>query len=605
MIEYNLNEMENSREIIEAAISINNREGNNGYVKQQKIVDLTTGQFMSNLKPGTMGVYRVNNIDLVVSVPSNVNSSSGLVLLGAGSGGIYGTTETLNSIVKDQPNTIVVAPISQYENSYYAAHDTINLLKNNYNITSTPTYEAFSANTKTVLKVAAHAASTNPSQSLNVVIVDSATIDYAGRPKADTISDEELNSLIANNTTVINFNQVNDGGVYYDYAAKGLNVIMVEIKEQSGKGIHGAIMQAVQESDFYNISTGEYDFSKLPTTVKLEGVTYNLEYNFTERNGTTNRNISAQEASELVNKTSNLNTNNTQAITLSSEKLNALANLANVESDNDILTNSLNDIRNSIKNTKFLKTNLSNGGMSSTTKVPSEIPNAVMKFLQSNVALLELIAEETNQFAKIGTSIVNLDQNTSQETENLTDILTGTGTGLVTGASISSMKPTQNINQTTSQPSTSTTSVNNSNQTSSSNYQSSTQANTSSTNNYQSSTQNNNTSNNYQSTSSSNNQSTVSTPNTDQIIYNYNNEYQIIIHRNGDVVTGIEHYYDFGTREAANNAITTLLQKYQQDNYFDKLIQQDQYIKITFKEELYKNLTVTELQQKYSSLNTI
>ena len=91
----------------------------------------------------------------------------------------------------------------------------------------------------------------------------------------------------------------------------------------------------------------------------------------------------------------------------------------------------------------------------------------------------------------------------------------------------------------------------------------------------------------------------------DEVINGYGNHIKVIIHKDGDKVTGIEYYYDYGTEEAAKKALETLNNNYKTVEHFDKLSQSDRYVKVLFKEEMFKGLSLTQVKEKFVNLEEI
>lgn len=90
----------------------------------------------------------------------------------------------------------------------------------------------------------------------------------------------------------------------------------------------------------------------------------------------------------------------------------------------------------------------------------------------------------------------------------------------------------------------------------------------------------------------------------DKVVFDYNNEFKIILHRDGDTITGIEYYYDFGSSENAANALFNLKSMYQ-DSGIENIMMKDRYVKVIFNNNVFSNLSVNEFRNKYSNLNEI
>ena len=90
----------------------------------------------------------------------------------------------------------------------------------------------------------------------------------------------------------------------------------------------------------------------------------------------------------------------------------------------------------------------------------------------------------------------------------------------------------------------------------------------------------------------------------DKVVFDCNNEFKIILHRDGDAITGIEYYYDFGSSENAANALFNLKSMYQ-DSGIENIMMKDRYVKVIFNDSMFNNLSVSEFRNRYSNLNEI
>lgn len=90
----------------------------------------------------------------------------------------------------------------------------------------------------------------------------------------------------------------------------------------------------------------------------------------------------------------------------------------------------------------------------------------------------------------------------------------------------------------------------------------------------------------------------------DKVVFDCNNEFKIILHRDGDTITGIEYYYDFGSSENAANALFNLKSMYQ-DSGIENIMMKDRYVKVIFNNNVFSNLSVSKFRNKYRNLNEI
>ena len=90
----------------------------------------------------------------------------------------------------------------------------------------------------------------------------------------------------------------------------------------------------------------------------------------------------------------------------------------------------------------------------------------------------------------------------------------------------------------------------------------------------------------------------------DKVVFDYNNEFKVILHRDGETITGIEYYYDFGNSENAANALFNLKSMYGNSG-IENIMMKDRYVKVIFNDSTFNNLSVNEFRNRYSNLNEI
>ena len=90
----------------------------------------------------------------------------------------------------------------------------------------------------------------------------------------------------------------------------------------------------------------------------------------------------------------------------------------------------------------------------------------------------------------------------------------------------------------------------------------------------------------------------------DKIVFDYNNEYRVIVHRNGETITGIEYYYNFGSSENAMNSLPGIVNMYQ-NSADENIIMKDKYVKVIFNENMYGNLSVSQFINKHTDLREL
>ena len=576
-----------------------------------------------------------NGVTYAIYVPPGVNENTPIFTYVHGSGGPADWRQPYAALQENGANSVVILPTMPWSSDW--GDKTMNIVesvKQEYGITNTNVSAGgFSMGGGMGIVTVAENLRRNGANKMEPQVVylvdDYSAISYKS---AQAFTDENIQLFKENNTMFFVYESNHkDRTAINRIAQKGVNVIQVLCENGDHVGIH---------KDFFTNGIYDYMSGKQLPSEKYKYRKYNAETGEWE-------DISYDQIKTLYD------LYNTYEIDMFKVSLKNLSNLPNIDlpvsSENDVLEAHLNEIRGAIRGTKFLQGNFTEGGFSSTTKVPSKLPSIVTQLITSNVALLEKIAEETMQFAKIGTSIVELDQQTSQEVENMADTLTGVGTGAVLGNTLANQ--TTGTNDTTTQTnqvtppnnSTSTSTNTNSQQTNtssqssnnSSNNQQSNNSNSNSNSNSSNNQQSNNSSSNNNSNSSSNHNSNSNNNNNNnsnnnnnqqepqkggietfhdydklvsddtKIVYNCNDEYKVIIHKDGDKVTGIEYYYDYGTEQAATTALETLNNNYKTVEHFDKLSQSDRYVKVLFKEDMFKGLSLAQVKEKFVNLQEI
>ena len=570
---------------------------------------MEVGTIVKEYKNGALREFVTENGEKFQAyVPYECNSNTPIMIYEHGDNGYTSNWQVYEAdLMENDCNSIIIRGDRKNKINDY------NYLVNQYNLTSPqPITVSFSGGTPSAMnETSMMIKGTNGQIPGIAVILDG----YA--PTSHLNSKGVLDDFKSSNSIVLAFSQ--KGGIrsyvneYEKLAKSGINTLILYDQSSYGQS-HGGVNNSFVQKNIleYILGTGKlpnnyiikrYDAaSQSFVNVDInEVLTINDVYKYFG--------IDTSTISNLENGIINFGLSNFKNLSL----------LEDVKSDNNALSSYLNNIRGVIRSTSFLQGASLSSGFASDTKVPSALPQIVSQYIASTGALLQTIANDTSEFSKIGTSIVELDQQTAQESEKLSDILTGVGTGTVLGNALTN-QTTQN---TTENPVTNSTntSTNTNNQQSNNNttYQQSSnstnnqQSNNSSSNNNNHSSNNNHNNNSNTNNNQSNKQSGIETfhdydklvSDDTKIVYNCNDEYKIIIHKDGDKITGIEHYFDFGTEESAKNAISTLEQQYKSEANFDKIIQNDRYIKVIFNENEYKSLTISDIKLKYSTLTQI
>ena len=91
------------------------------------------------------------------------------------------------------------------------------------------------------------------------------------------------------------------------------------------------------------------------------------------------------------------------------------------------------------------------------------------------------------------------------------------------------------------------------------------------------------------------------TTNDKQDVYNVNNECKLIISHENDNVNGVEFYYDFHDKATADTMYNQIVEKYQNLDGFDKVIQDNGNIKVIFNDSYYGGHTIEDFNDVYSN----
>ncbi len=92
--------------------------------------------------------------------------------------------------------------------------------------------------------------------------------------------------------------------------------------------------------------------------------------------------------------------------------------------------------------------------------------------------------------------------------------------------------------------------------------------------------------------------------NDEQLVFEVNEEYKIIVHHGTDnQISSVEHYYDFGSKENALELFDDIKAQYEGTYYFEDIVQDGQYIKVILDKDVYKDFTLEDLISRYEKVN--
>ena len=521
-----------------------------------------------------------NGIKYKIYVPENVNANTPVFTyaLGSGDPGIE------KCLLEQGSDSIFIVTVVDYNADI--ANITMNIVdevKSEFGITSTiVTPSGFSLGGPVGYKTAAENIRRNPGCDPQTVFLVDAYGTYFYNPKLHLNDKETINLFKENNTVFFALDHpLKTTDINTLYAQAGLNIIQVKCVGQGHMDINGSFFnekmydymagEALPKDGYiyskYNIETGEWE------EIPYEEIATRDDLNWYFGIDTLTSNI---------------------------ERLSNLQDII-VKSDDKILENYINNIRRTLKNTNFLSANFGKTSYASTTQVPNAIPDLITEYFTMTSSLLNSIASKTTKIASIAGEIEKLDNEMSKEAELLNEniiqkIPLQTETTLLTNTAVNNSNTiinnkndnvkieNININQTVSKEETP------------------------SNNKYQSPSKNKEVNTPYQEKTPIEEQfieydKLYST--NDKVVYNYNDEYKIVIHHENGKVIGIEHYYDYQTAEKAMQAVEELNINYKNIDNFDRIIQKDRYVKVLFKEEMYNNISLNKFKEMYRELNQV
>ena len=91
--------------------------------------------------------------------------------------------------------------------------------------------------------------------------------------------------------------------------------------------------------------------------------------------------------------------------------------------------------------------------------------------------------------------------------------------------------------------------------------------------------------------------------NNNKLVFESEEGYKVVIHKDDDSIVGFEHYYDFNTESEAAAAMEKIKELYQDNEYFDGIIQSGRYIKVLFKSDTYKDWTMNSVEDLYKDVD--
>ena len=545
-------------------------------------------------------------------VPEEVDDSTPAFIYYPGSGGSGNDAKVIRQLISEKgPDQIIIIADTAYENTTNASTRYSNLISNigkdnNSNITNISTM-GFSAGGPATYAQLVHNVRNNPEGGpYNAIFCDVVNFN----------TNQEDLELIKQNEGTIMFLEPNGTSITAanNMAKSGVDVVLAWTSGSHAG--HVPLNKEALENGLIDYVSGRS--TELANADIYKFVVYNSETGNWDQ--ITLEELAAKYEGSVFNSSDPFRYY---------EKLSTIDVL---ESSNSFLGDKINNLRVAIRNTNFLSSNIG-VDYGSTTNIPGVESDIVQSFFTSSSMLLNLLEKDTAKIIEIGNSIEDMNANLEVQANELND-----PNNVVTN------------NQTTQN-----------NQTTDNVYNNSTVTNPVVNNNINN---NNNSSNNNSSTVTT---PSVSTPGNSQVVVDSTNavvatlvtsiskqvldlekdveekldkdikydnvttidkelidkflkydelytddnmivydgedgKYKIVIHHEEGKVVGLEYYYDLGDKDTATKAMELMKEDFTD---LESIKQDGQYVKLTFKDDLYKDLKLDELKEVYSEFKEL
>lgn len=523
-----------------------------------------------------------NGIKYKLYVPENVSEDTPVFVYAYGSG----DPNMEKCVAELGSDSIVIGTIINYGPNFgNTTMRIVNEVKQEFGVTSTVVSPScFSLGGPVGFQVTAENIRQNPDCEPQTVFLADAYGTYFYNPKLHLNDTETMDLFRENNTIFFAFDhEQKKTNVNTLYAEAGLNVVMIKCVGQG----HGEINSSIFSNGLYNYRVEE----KLPKDGYIYSI-YNKETGLWEE--VPYENVSTlSDVYELFGIEYN-------GLIEHKYTLQEIANLEDLEvkSSDDALATLLNGIRGAIRNSNIVNKGYAAGGCASTTLMPSQVSAVVSRFYEATVTSLSKLVNETDQFAKIGESIEEMNFNLERDASDLNAIDITVATY---GSDYYKSDDTEDTTIIPSNDNTEDTYVNLNNDTTA--Y---IDDNTSNSNDF-STSENIPTDCDF----STKGEDFVKEENSiyefipyeevlsneNRVVFESNQGYKAILHIENDSIVGIEYYYDLNSTEGIT--LDSINELYKDNEYLDRIIQEDNYVKVIFDAEMYQDYNLNEVKNLY------
>lgn len=518
-------------------------------------------------------------------VPDNVNEDTPVFVYAYGSG----DPNMEKCIAEHGSDSIVIGTIIDYKADIgKLTMDIVNEVKDEYGVSSTiVSPSGFSLGGPVGLKVAAENIRRNPDCEPQTVFFVDGYGTYFYNPKLHLNDTDTMNLFKENNTVFFAFDHPDKKtNVNTLYAEAGLNFIMVKCVGQG----HGEINSSFFANGLYDYRANE----RLPKDGYVYSI-YNKEKGAWEE-------IPYEKVETLANiyELFGIEYNGNIEHKYTIEEMANLEDL-DVRSSDSALATLLNGIRSAIRNSSIVNKGYASSGCSSTTLMPSQVPAVVSRYYEATVNSLSKLVNETEQFAKIGESIKDMDFNLEREARELNaiDITVATYGSVSVGDEVTTEENSTIPSNTTVYNGDGIGNLTLSN--SSSNLLNNEDL--VSSNSFDNVLNIGDFSNKVDVGISDRNPIYDFIPyeevfsDENRLVFKCDEGYKVVIHIENDSIVGIEHYYDLNNNEGVT--LDSITEYYHENKYLDEIIHEDNYVKVIFDVDMYQGSNLNDIKSLY------
>lgn len=523
------------------------------------------------------------------------------------------------ALLEQNPSSIVIIPSDQtlvVGNSNVESHifqnnamEAIEILENEYNVELNQMINGgFSAGFGYAVRTSAHyIEQTGTTDRQVLVAVDGFMND------STNILKSELQTLADNDAIIVSYSQQQN--------------LSIQANKLSSTGL--GILYIVDPTIPVNLTkeTGYWGYHDYMTTSFMDTGLYQKIIDFVNGEGELPEGYTYRYYDPKTGQIIDIDSNNAAEI-LGIEKMpsdvkfgeiSELLSDYTIKADNKLFAQYLNSIKNEIVASSVLSTTFEYSDYTSTTNIPSSFTGTLNSYYNSTADLLTKLANDILEFSKISDKVNDLNKQQASEAENLNNQESSPSSPINETINYYGTKTEESPSSwaTTSSPSSPNLSGASSSSSSSNFLNNNTTENTPS-NIYSNANYTEETGSKSDGTTNKNEILTTGNivedfpeyeelySDNEKIVLEYLNEnedskYKVIIHKDGNNITGIEHYYHFDTTTDAVNEMNSIKEQYGEHEYYDQIIQKDNYIKIIFKETMYQNMTIDKVVEKYYS----